>query len=206
MAARAPQYTVTMADGHLGRRALIVVDVQVDFCEGGSLAVPGGAAVAGAISRYLDGPGRYDLVVSSRDHHIDPGMHFAVGQPDYVDTWPAHCVAGTAGASYHPNLVLPAGTVEVRKGAHAAAYSAFEGVDGDGQDLEAVFADAGIEVIDVCGIAESHCVSATAIDAARTGRPTTVLTDLTVGVSPETTGTARAAMAAAGVTRRASAD
>jgi nicotinamidase/pyrazinamidase len=191
-----------MADGHRGRRALIVVDVQVDFCEGGSLAVAGGGAVAGAISRYLDGPVPYDLVVASRDHHIDPGRHFAVGPPDYVGTWPVHCVAGTAGAAYHPDLVLPPGTVEVRKGAHAAAYSAFEGTDRSGQDLEAVLTAARVEEVDVCGIAESHCVSATAIDAARSGRPTTVLADLTVGVSPETTATAREAMAAAGVTRR----
>jgi nicotinamidase/pyrazinamidase len=125
-----------------------------------------------------------------------------VGPPDYVDTWPAHCVAGTAGASYHPDLVLPAGTVEVLKGAHAAAYSAFEGFDRDGRDLEAILAGAGIEAVDVCGLAESHCVSATAIDAAGSGRATTVLTDLTVGVSPETTERARLAMAAAGVARR----
>jgi nicotinamidase/pyrazinamidase len=182
-------------------RALIVVDVQVDFCEGGSLAVAGGAGVAAGVSHYLEAPGRYDLVVASRDYHIDPGHHFAE-HPDYVDTWPAHCVAGTGGAAWHPALVLPEGSVEVRKGAHAAAYSAFEGVDAAGRSLGDILTDAGIDAVDVCGIAESHCVKATAIDAARSGRPTTVLADLTVGVSEESTEAARQAMAAAGVTRR----
>lgn len=182
------------------RRALIVVDVQVDFCEGGSLAVAGGADVAAGVSRYLEDPGRYDLVVASRDYHGDPGHHFS-DHPDYVDTWPPHCVVGTEGADFHPNLVLPEGTVEIRKGAHAAAYSAFEGVAGDGRALADILTDAAIDALDVCGIAESHCVKATAVDGARTGRPTTVLADLTVGVSEESTAAARLAMAAAGVVR-----
>ena len=181
-----------------GRRAIIVVDVQVDFCEGGSLAVAGGADIAEAISEHLAGTA-YDLVAASRDYHIDPGSHFAAGAPDYVDTWPPHCVAGSPGAAYHPALRLPAGYIEVRKGAHGAAYSAFEGTDAAGRALEVVLAAEDIDELVVVGIAESHCVAATAVDGARTGRSTTVIPKLTVGVSPETTAAARHAMRAAGV-------
>ncbi len=82
-------------------RALIIVDVQNDFCEGGSLAVAGGAAVASGISRALaDGP--WDHVVATKDFHIDPGAHFG-NPPDFVDSWPAHCVVGTPGTEFHPD-------------------------------------------------------------------------------------------------------
>jgi nicotinamidase/pyrazinamidase len=183
-----------------GRKAIIVVDVQRDFCEGGSLPVTGGAAVAAAISRHLQTTS-YDLVVTSRDYHLDPGRHFATGEPDYVDTWPPHCVVGTPGADYHPDLSVVGPRVEVRKGRHAAAYSAFEGVDDAGRDLEAVLAEAQIGRLVIVGIAESHCVAATAVDGARSGRPTTVIPELTVGVTPETTDAARVRMGEAGVTR-----
>src|SRR5918911_1361267 len=85
-------------------RALIVVDVQNDFCEGGSLAVAGGAAVAAAITEHLrSGAGDYAHVVATRDHHVDPGGHFAA-QPDFLETWPAHCVVGTSGVELHSDL------------------------------------------------------------------------------------------------------
>src|SRR3712207_6288169 len=109
------------------RRALVVVDVQNDFCEGGSLAVAGAAAVAAAITEHVRTAGEaYAHVVATRDHHIDPGGHFAE-QPDYLDTWPAHCVVGTHGAQLHPSL--DQGPLEdvFDKGEHAAAYSGFEG-------------------------------------------------------------------------------
>src|SRR5690242_16487510 len=106
-------------------RALIIVDVQNDFCEGGSLAVPGGAAVAEHISEYV-GVSDYEAVVATRDYHVDPGRHFSQ-QPDFVDTWPPHCRAGTPGADFHPNL-NPAPIQEIfSKGAYAGAYSGFEG-------------------------------------------------------------------------------
>ena len=89
-------------------RALIVVDVQRDFCEGGSLAVLGGAAVAAAVNRVLAGNHGYDLVVATRDHHVDPGSHFS-DEPDFQDSWPPHCIAGTAGVST-PGCISPDGT------------------------------------------------------------------------------------------------
>ncbi|MGH9060112.1 MAG: isochorismatase family protein, partial [Acidimicrobiales bacterium] len=135
------------------------------------------------------------------------GEHFAHdGSPDFVDTWPVHCVAATPGAAYHPALELPDRTVHVVKGEDRAAYSGFDGYAADDSErsLEAVLTEAGTAVVDVAGIAESHCVKATAVDAAALGFRTTVLSDLTVGVSPETTAVAREEMAAAGVGRRAS--
>lgn len=187
-------------------KALIVVDVQRDFCEGGSLAVAGGDAVAGRISEYIDRhASEYRLVVATRDWHVDPGAHFAATgtQPDFVDTWPRHCVVDTAGSEFHPDLRLPESAVEVRKGEHEAAYSGFEGHDSAGHDLSEVLQRAGVDAVDVAGLAESHCVKATALDAAHAGFDTTVLSDLTVGVSPETTAAAREEMDAAGVRRRA---
>src|SRR5689334_9641091 len=105
-------------------RALIVVDVQNDFCEGGSLAVAGGAAVADRISEYL-GVSDYTAVVATRDFHIDPGAHFSA-TPDYIDTWPPHCKVGTPGADFHPNLNTAPIQEIFSKGAYTAAYSGFE--------------------------------------------------------------------------------
>ena len=121
-------------------RALIVVDVQNDFCEGGSLAVAGGAAVAAAISEYLAGPEGtgYEHVIASRDYHIDPGDHFS-SHPDFAGSWPPHCVAGTPGAQFHPRLDTSHVDVVFSKGAHEAAYSAFEGAAvRRGQDRDGV--------------------------------------------------------------------
>jgi nicotinamidase/pyrazinamidase len=166
-----------------GKRALVVVDVQNDFCEGGSLAVAGGAAVATAISAYLaDNPG-YDVVVATRDAHIDPGAHFSAA-PDYVDSWPVHCVVGTEGAALHPNLTWRDFAGIFDKGNYAAAYSGFEGRDADGRTLDEVLAAAGVTDVDVCGIATDYCVNATALDAATLGYVTTVLVDLTAAVAP----------------------
>ena len=180
-------------------RALIVVDVQNDFCEGGSLAVPGGSAVAAAISAYLAAAGDgYAHVVASRDHHLDPGDHFS-DHPDFAASWPPHCVAGTAGAEFHPGL--DTGRVEAvfSKGAHAAAYSAFEGTDETGTPLADWLLRRGVDALDVTGIATDYCVRATALDASRQGFATRVLLPLTAGVAPVTTGEALAAMKAAGV-------
>jgi nicotinamidase/pyrazinamidase len=179
-------------------RALVVVDVQNDFCVGGSLPVTGGAAVAAAISAYL-GASDYDHVVATRDAHRDPGGHFAA-QPDYVDSWPPHCVLGTAGVQFHPAFDVQRVENVFDKGAYAAAYSGFEGHDGDGTTLADWLRERGVGAVDVVGIATDHCVRATALDAAREGFATRVLLDLTAGVAAETVTTALRQLRDAGVT------
>ena len=171
-------------------RALIITDVQNDFCEGGSLAVVGCTAVARAISERLAGAGQdYAHVVATKDFHVNPGCHFS-DQPDYLDSWPPHCVAGTPGADFHPDLDTSAVEAVFFKGAYAAAYSGFEGADDAGTSLADWLRGHGIDEVDVAGIATDYCVHATAADAARAGFGTRVLLDLTAGVS--FTSTARA--------------
>ena len=179
-------------------RALILVDVQRDFCEGGSLAVGGGAAVASDITAALSADARgWDHVVATRDHHIDPGAHFAA-EPDYVDSWPAHCVVGTTGVELHANLASDRIEAIFDKGAHAAAYSGFEGTS-DGMSLADWLRQRDVTEVDVVGIATDHCVRATALDAVRNGFATTVLLDLTAGVAPATTQRALTELRDAGV-------
>jgi nicotinamidase/pyrazinamidase len=197
-------------------RALIIVDVQNDFCEGGSLPVGGGAAVAAAISAALAGGGAlangeatstdgevvlsgggWDHVVATKDHHIDPGAHFG-DPPDYVDTWPIHCVVGTSGVEFHPALDTDRVEATFTKGEHAAAYSGFEGHAGS-IGLAAWLRMRDVSEVDVVGIASDHCVRATALDAAAEGFSTTVLLDLTAGVARETTDRAVDQLRAAGV-------
>jgi nicotinamidase/pyrazinamidase len=179
---------------------LVVVDVQNDFCEGGSLAVSGGAEVARAIGGYLAGPdrGRYAHVVATQDYHVDPGAHFSAA-PDFVGTWPPHCVAGTPGADFHPALDPGAFEAVFRKGAHSAAYSGFEGADADGTPLAAWLRDRDVTAVDIAGIATDHCVRATATDAATAGFETRVLLDLTAGVAADTIKAALEEMRTAGV-------
>jgi nicotinamidase/pyrazinamidase len=161
--------------------ALIVVDVQNDFCEGGSLAVTGGAAVAVDVARLI-ASGTYDTVVATRDHHIDPGAHFS-DNPDFVDSWPPHCVVGTPGEEFHTPLDAGMFTEIFFKGEYQAAYSGFEGKSGDGATLGDWLRSSGVEAVDVCGIATDYCVRATALDAAREGFGVTVLEPLTAAVS-----------------------
>ncbi|WP_428961667.1 isochorismatase family protein [Micromonospora fluostatini] len=182
--------------------ALIIVDVQNDFCEGGSLAVTGGAGVAAGISRLLAAePDRWDHVVATKDYHVDPGDHFG-DPPNFIDTWPRHCVVGTDGSEFHPEL--DTGRVEAifHKGEHAAAYSGFEGHAADGECLADWLRRHDVDRVDVVGIATDHCIRATALDAAREGFATTVLLDLTAAVAPATTDVALRAMDGAGVTLR----
>ncbi|MET9106763.1 isochorismatase family protein [Streptomyces zhihengii] len=184
-------------------RALIVVDVQNDFCEGGSLAVTGGADVAAAITELIGQaqPG-YRHVVATRDHHIDPGAHFSE-HPDYVDSWPRHCVAGTEGVGFHPNFApaVASGAVAAvfDKGAYAAAYSGFEGADENSVALAEWLRARQVTEVDVVGIATDHCVRATALDSAREGFTTRVLLGLTAGVAAATTRKALEQLRAAGV-------
>ncbi|WP_419862878.1 isochorismatase family protein [Candidatus Poriferisodalis sp.] len=188
------------SEGRQPRTALLVVDVQPTFCEGGALPVEGGNAVASRVADLLAGEHGYDLVVTTQDWHIDPGDHFS-DQPDFVDTWPPHGVAGTAEAELHPALGAVADRIDagVRKGMHAAAYSGFEGVDNDGRTLNDVLSAAGVHEVDVVGIAFDHCVRATAMDAAANGYATTVIDGLSASVAPETEAAARSQLAGAGI-------
>ncbi|TCC35979.1 isochorismatase family protein [Kribbella speibonae] len=187
-------------------RALIVVDVQNDFCEGGSLAVAGGANVAFRIGELLHqwheaepGDRHYDYVVATRDHHIDPGDHFS-REPDFVHSWPPHCVAGTDGVSFHPNLDPQPFDAIFDKGEYAAAYSGFEGKSHEGGHPLADWLRAkGVTAVDVCGIATDYCVRATALDAHEAGFTTTVLTPLTAGVAEASTDQALLDLRTAGV-------
>jgi nicotinamidase/pyrazinamidase len=179
-------------------RALIVVDVQNDFCEGGSLAVAGGAAVAAAITEHTRASGgEYAHVVATRDHHVDPGRHFA-DQPDFLETWPAHCVVGTGGVELHPALHREPLEAVFDKGEYAAAYSGFEGAS-DGVSLADWLRAHGVDAVDVVGIATDHCVRATALDAVGNGFATRVLLPLTAGVTDGTTDAAIEELRMAGV-------
>lgn len=170
----------------MGTKALIIVDVQNDFCEGGSLAVGGGADVATAISEYVAAHrSEYAHIVATRDFHLDPGGHFSA-EPDFADTWPPHCVIGTPGADFHPNLALAPIEAVFSKGRETAAYSGFEGFSDDETPLADWLAARGVDSVDVVGIATDHCVRATAVDAVRAGLRTTVLLDLTAGVGKAT--------------------
>jgi nicotinamidase/pyrazinamidase len=188
-------------------RALVIVDVQNDFCEGGSLAVTGGVEVARRISEHVvarhDG---YAAIVATADWHEDPGAHFST-DPDFVDSWPVHCRVGSDGALFHPAAEPAFEHVQAifRKGHHSAAYSGFEGftVEADRQvALADWLRDRAVEEVHVVGIATDHCVRATALDSADEGFETTVLLDLTAGVAPESTAAALAELAAAGVVTR----
>ncbi len=181
--------------------ALFIVDVQNDFTEGGALAVAGGHAVASGISRLLaDHAGEYDIVVASRDWHDpdnDNGGHFAA-DPDFTDTWPAHCMAGTAGAQYDPGLETGSVTHHVKKGQGRPAYSLFEGTTDDGETVEQLLDAFGIVDVDITGIATDYCVRASALDAIAHGRHVRVLTSLVAGVARESSDAALAELAHAG--------
>jgi nicotinamidase/pyrazinamidase len=193
---------MTDAGAEAAPRALIVVDVQNDFCEGGSLAVSGGRDVASAITEYAHRhAGEYAVIVGTLDWHIDPGDHFSA-EPDYVSSWPTHCVVGSPGSRSHPALDTRVVEAWFRKGEHAAAYSGFEGSTEQGAErvlLGDWLRERGVAAVDVVGIATDHCVRATALDAAAAGFETRVLLDLTAAVAAETTATAMSRMREAGV-------
>jgi nicotinamidase/pyrazinamidase len=191
-------------------RTLIIVDVQRDFCEGGALPVPGGAAVVRRINDYLAvhpsaEPGRrpsyrpvYQHVIATQDCHVDPGDHFS-DHPDYSSSWPPHCVAGSPGAQFHPELHTGAIEAVFRKGADRAAYSGFDGVDADGTPLRDWLQRHLVDEVDIAGLAADYCVRQTAQDAARAGLATRVLVDLTAGMAADSTERALAELRKAGV-------
>ncbi|MEV4252200.1 isochorismatase family protein [Spirillospora sp. NPDC049652] len=205
------------------RRALIVVDVQKDFCEGGSVPVKGGADRAAAIAELVrrthkhagKQPGKqvgkhvgkhagkqYAFVVATRDHHIDPGSHFS-STPDFRDSFPVHCVAGGQGGEFHPDFApaVDSGHIDevFFKGAHSASKSGFEGFASDGTPLSDWLKARQVTALDVVGIATDHCVKATALDGVRAGFAVRVLLDYTAGVAADTTRTAIDELRQAGV-------
>ena len=163
--------------------AVVVADVQNDFTEGGSLAVAGGTDVARAVTLRLN-EGGYEYAVATRDHHVDPGMHFSES-PDYVDSWPPHCVVGTSGVALHPDLDTTRIEAVFDKGEYAAAYSGFEGRHHADLLLDWL-RNRNVDTLEIVGLTTDHCVRATAIDAMRFGFATRVRLDLTAGVAPDT--------------------
>ena len=182
-------------------RALLIVDVQNDFTEGGALATRGGAQVAKDITAHLrKHAGEYSVVLASRDWHdadSDNGGHFSES-PDFVDSWPRHCIAGTPGAEFHPDLDASLIDVEVRKGQGAPHYSAFQGVTKAGQNLVEVLASRDVEDLDIVGIATDHCVRASALDALEAGIQVRILDALTSAVGEDSRAAALAEIRAAG--------
>lgn len=174
-------------------KAILVIDVQNDFCEGGALACTGGAAAASRITAHLkQNKAKYDFVIASRDWHTpdsENGGHFpaAGNQPDFVNTWPLHCLADTVGSEYHPNLDTSRIDIHIKKGQGQHGYSIFEGVDESGTDFEALLQKLEITEVDVVGIATDYCVRASALDANRLGFSVRVITGLTAGVAQEST-------------------
>lgn len=183
-------------------KALLIVDVQKDFCAGGTLATERGAEVAALISEYLENHHQdYQAIAATQDWHISPGDHFS-NQPDFKDSWPVHCQAETPGAELHEDLDTDYIQAYFRKGAYEAAYSGFEGLlapedsvmtgereagapaaeEGPKVSLDDWLAQQGIEDVDVVGIASDYCVKATALDAVEAGYETRVLLDLTAPV------------------------
>lgn len=211
-------------------RALVIVDVQNDFCEGGSLPVAGGADVASNISEYLeDHSTDYSTIVATRDWHVDPGPHFAPEgtEPDFNDSWPVHCLAGTTGAELHENLDEEYLDAQFLKGRYDASYSAFDAqlgdpdtvqseapegfagpygataagavaVEADAETLDEWLRDQNIDQLTIVGIATDHCVQASVLDAVDAGFETKVIANLTAGVDNEASDEALSEMEEAG--------
>jgi nicotinamidase/pyrazinamidase len=186
-------------------KALFVIDVQNDFCEGGALACQGGAAVASSITSYLKAnKSGYEAVIASRDWHTpnsENGGHFpqAGKEPDFVTTWPLHCIAGEPGADYHPNLDSTLIDIHIKKGQGKHGYSIFEGVTDSGETIQEVIKRLGVTEVDIVGIATDYCVRASGLDAKTEGLDVRVITSLTAGVSAGSTEAAIDELVDAGV-------
>ena len=193
---------MSLTESGTERRALIVVDVQPTFCEGGELATEGANEIAHRVAAYAAAHrDRYTTVVTTQDWHIDPGEHFSE-TPDFVDSWPPHGVAGSPNAELHPALADLAPDAKLLKGQYSHGYSGFDGADEHGRSLATVLSEAGVTAVDVVGLVQSHCVKHTALDARRAGLHARVLTDLTIPVSPEQGEAAEKELTAAGVDLR----
>jgi nicotinamidase/pyrazinamidase len=161
--------------------ALILVDVQNDFCPGGALAVPEADRTVPVLNREIERFLRAGRpIVASRDWHPTQTTHFQSGG----GRWPVHCVAGQAGAAFHPELRLPADAVVVSKGSGATedAYSAFQARDEAGRNLKRILDESGAKRLVVGGLATDYCVRATVLDALKSGYEVTVLRDGVRGV------------------------
>jgi nicotinamidase/pyrazinamidase len=186
-------------------KALFVIDVQNDFCEGGALACQGGAQVAANITAYLkSSKSDYDFVIASRDWHTPNslnGGHFPTqgNEPDFVNTWPLHCIAGQPGADYHPNLDASLIDIHIKKGQGQHGYSIFDGITDTGEKLQELIQRLGVTEVDVVGIATDYCVRASALDANNSGLQVRVITSLTAGVSAASTEAAIDELVDAGV-------
>jgi nicotinamidase/pyrazinamidase len=186
-------------------KALFVIDVQNDFCEGGALACQGGAQVAANITAYLkSSKSDYDFVIASRDWHTPNslnGGHFPTqgNEPDFVNTWPFHCIAGEPGADYHPNLDASLIDIHIKKGQGQHGYSIFDGITDTGEKLQELIQRLEITEVDVVGIATDYCVRASALDANNSGLEVRVITSLTAGVSAASTEAAIDELVDAGV-------
>ena len=186
-------------------KALFVIDVQNDFCEGGALACQGGAQAASNITTYLkSSKTSYDFVIASRDWHSpnsENGGHFPLSgqEPDFVNTWPLHCIAGETGADYHPNLDQSLIDIHIKKGQGQHGYSIFEGITDSGEEIRDLLSRLEISQVDVVGIATDYCVRASALDAKQFGLEVRVITSLTAGVAANSTEAAIDEMVDAGV-------
>lgn len=175
------------------KRALLLIDMQVDFCEGGSLAVKGGDNLAMRLARYVQniegrhqltsGNSGYTTLIASRDAHIDPLEHFS-DKPDFQNSWPIHCKQGSPGFEFHPALRDLPFDACFDKGAYSAGYSAFEGSTKDSLSLADWLRLKGISQLDLAGIALEHCVKATALDALKLGFETNLLCDYCLAINP----------------------
>ena len=193
---------MSLTESGTERRALIVVDVQPTFCEGGELATEGANEIAHRVAAYVAAHrDRYTTVVTTQDWHIDPGEHFSE-TPDFVDSWPPHGVAGSPNAELHPALADLVPDAKLLKGQYSHGYSGFDGADEHGRSLATVLSEAAVTAVDVVGLVQSHCVKHTALDARRAGLHARVLTDLTIPVSEEQGLAAEEELTAAGVDLR----
>lgn len=182
-------------------KALLIVDVQSTFCEGGELAVEGGNAVAERIARFVNAHrGEYAYIATTQDWHIEPGFHWAA-DPNFVDTWPVHGKAGTVIANLHPAIARLGIEHHFKKGQYSSAYSGFEGIEDNtdriptreeveadaaaGKTLVNALKAAGVTHVDIVGLAQSHCVKETALDARTLGFEVRVFKDMTAPVSEE---------------------
>lgn len=163
------------------RSALLIVDVQKDFCPGGALAAPEGDRVVPPLNRYIDEAAAHGWpVYASRDWHPAVTRHFR----QYGGEWPVHCVEETEGAAFHPDLRLPASAIVVSKGQspEKPGYSAFEGHTPGGTTLLDDLRERRIDHLYVGGIATDYCVKHSVLDARHAGFDVTVLTDAIAGV------------------------
>ena len=177
--------------------AIIVVDVQNDFVEGGALAVSGGRALVPKINDFVQRAGQDALVIFTMDWH--PANHSQFKEKGGI--WPVHCVQGTPGAELVRELEIPAGSEIVRKGTQPErdGYSGFEGENRRGQTLQEILQERGIRRVYVCGIATDHCVRATALDAVKAGYEVHVRADLIAGVKQQDSEVAIEEMRAGGI-------